>query len=820
MTRIAAWWTTALKLLAAMAFGLWILVTFSIAKEIGHPFAGFRFEESLSVSPQNDTSWNGPKAGLKTYDRLLVANGRTLERSADLKWIVASRPIGTPITYIVLRDGQSLVVTVATQELTGLDFVRSFLPTLLIGLAHLIVGAWAFWLRPEHPAAQAHLLMTIAIGIFYQVLGVDFTMAHWFSPLFVMGGWFLAACGLHLALVFPSPLGWVRPWTLGLIYLPAMLMALVNLATYRPINHVLAQSMLQNPPNLLPLWGGWTAFGFAALLLRLAVASGLDAQPQARKQAAIVLGGLLAGYLPGILFYVLPVMGQQTSAISIAHLTLAYACFLIFPLSVAYAVLRHQLFGIPSAVRRTLTYATVTAALGALYFLLLEGTREGLGLHSQTANLLAILVLTLIFAPMYQQVQASIERIFARSSVEAQKVAAAFGDAAQNERDPAKLLDLFAEKTEGMLHAAFLAVYLRKGDHALSLTQHWGSATQLPGCLAPDHPGLFRASALGQPATGPLGTADGACSLFLPLVIQEEVIGCVVVGPARTGVPYAEFERLFLVTMTQQLAVWLKNAQLFEHLSLRNRELEQANRHLKELDRLKGDFLNAASHELRTPLASIMGYAEFLEDGFGGALTPTQSEYVQEILRGVHRLQSLVDDLLDFARLEAGTFKLDCETTDLSQPVEAVLQSMMPLASTKGVTLDVALPEEPAMVWIDPRRIEQVLLNLVGNAVKFTPAEGQVTVSLVTDAEGWRVEVRDTGIGVPPEHVARLFEKFFQVDAGTTRAYGGTGLGLSIAKTLVEAHGGRIGVESLLGVGSRFWFTVPDCKVSQVLTPA
>jgi len=812
MTRNSTLWTTFLKLLAVLAMVLWIMVTYSVAREIGRPFAGFRFEESLSVSPQNDATWNGPQAGLASYDRLLTANGVTLHESGDLKALVAKEPPGTPITYTLQRKDQPLEITVATQVLDGWDFVRAFLPTLLNGLLHLLVGAWAFWLRPRHAAAQAHLLFTITLGIGYQVLGVDFTMAHWFTPLYVAAGWFIGATALHFAMVFPSvfPAARRHPWLPFLPYVPAILLAAANLATYQRISYVEAQNALAWSPNLLPIWGLWTALGFIVFFARMVMASLHARESRSRMQARIVLAGLLAGYLPAILVYVLPVVAQQTTALSIGTIALAYGCFLLFPLTVAYAVLRHQLFGITQAVKKTLTYAAVTAALGALYFLLLEAARAWLGLHSQASNLLVILTITVVFAPLYQRIQATIERIFSRSPVQAQKVVADFGQEAQDERDPERLLDGFARRVSSLLDPIFLSAYLKDGESGLRLVRQWGSAIALPQELSCDHPVVYRAVTLKHAISIPSeGSSTLPGALCLALVVSGEAIGCLIIGKRRTGGPYEESEQLFLVTMAQQLAVWLKNAQLFEHLSRRNAELSQANEHLQELDRLKGDFLNAASHELRTPLVSIMGYAEFLEDGMGGPITPDQHAFVREIQTGAERLQRLVDDLLDFARLEAGGFRLDPQETDLSAAIAKVSRSLLPQATAKGVTLNLDLPEGPLEVRLDERRIEQVLLNLVGNALKFTAAGGAVTIRVGADGDELRVEVSDTGIGIDASQLPRLFEKFYQVDPSTTRSYGGTGLGLSIAKALVEAHGGAIGVESELGRGSVFWFTLP-----------
>lgn len=239
-------------------------------------------------------------------------------------------------------------------------------------------------------------------------------------------------------------------------------------------------------------------------------------------------------------------------------------------------------------------------------------------------------------------------------------------------------------------------------------------------------------------------------------------------------------------------------------------ELQAINRQLQDLDRLKSNLISTVSHELRTPLASIMGYAEFLEDRIGGPLTDEQDGYVDQIQKSAYRLQHLVDDLLDVARLESGSFKLSCQEVDLKQKILEVVQSLLPQAQEASVTMDTELPSIDVSLLMDPARIAQVLTNLVSNALKFTGPGGLVTIAVYPLQGEVRVEVRDTGVGIDPQHLPYLFQKFYQVDPSDTRAKGGAGLGLAISRALVEAHGGQIGVESKgLGQGSTFWFTLP-----------
>jgi PAS domain S-box-containing protein len=238
------------------------------------------------------------------------------------------------------------------------------------------------------------------------------------------------------------------------------------------------------------------------------------------------------------------------------------------------------------------------------------------------------------------------------------------------------------------------------------------------------------------------------------------------------------------------------------------RERAQRDRvaYLEELDRYKDEFLSVISHELRTPLNFIMGFASILEDD--PAMDETRRSYVSKILGGADRMLHLVNDLLDVARLNAGKVLLEKEPARYGELVDHVLGTLKPLADEKRLTLQASL-EVPERVMVDSLRIVQVLTNLVGNAIKFTPEGGAITVRAFPRGGELLTEVQDTGCGIGPEHAAVVFERFIQVDMSATRQAGGAGLGLAISKGLVEAHGGSIGVSSQLGAGSTFWFALP-----------
>jgi two-component system phosphate regulon sensor histidine kinase PhoR len=231
---------------------------------------------------------------------------------------------------------------------------------------------------------------------------------------------------------------------------------------------------------------------------------------------------------------------------------------------------------------------------------------------------------------------------------------------------------------------------------------------------------------------------------------------------------------------------------------------------LKELENIRKDFVANVSHELRTPLTSIRGFAETLLDG---ALEDSNNNrrFVEIIKSHALRLSDLTMDLLTLATLESESFQLKPEAIDVPALVHEVLESFRPLGHTKRQELEAVIEPGLPPIKADRDRIRQVLINLLDNAVKFTPEEGRISVEVCLNAEGTGVElhVKDRGIGIPSSDLPRIFERFYRVDKARSREQGGTGLGLAIVKHIVEAHRGHVSVKSTLGQGSDFCVTLP-----------
>jgi signal transduction histidine kinase len=268
----------------------------------------------------------------------------------------------------------------------------------------------------------------------------------------------------------------------------------------------------------------------------------------------------------------------------------------------------------------------------------------------------------------------------------------------------------------------------------------------------------------------------------------------------------------------------------YQELQDKAARLKEANDRLMELDKLKSNFLATVSHELRTPLTSVIGYSEMLLEGMAGDLNGEQREYVQTIMDKGESLLSLISQILDLSRIESGQLRLNMADFNVGEILRASTTSVLPQAQKKGIELKIEISDEIATYRGDKNKIGQVAVNLLGNAVKFTPDGGTVTLAAdvytgprrdgedesgadalfsLPEERFLRFYVEDTGVGIPSEKVDAVFERFFQVDNSSTREYGGTGLGLSIVRSFIEGHKGEVFAESEVDKGSRFTVLLP-----------
>ncbi len=303
--------------------------------------------------------------------------------------------------------------------------------------------------------------------------------------------------------------------------------------------------------------------------------------------------------------------------------------------------------------------------------------------------------------------------------------------------------------------------------------------------------------------------------LCVPLYATGRIIGTLNLG-SKAPSAFSTHAIEVMEQIAPHVAVATRNAQLLENLqasldevTLAQRKLHEANEELKTLDEMKTNLLSNVSHELRTPLVAVMGYTDMIYNGKVGPINERQKEYLGISLRNIDKLVTLIENLLDFSRLHRGAETLVFDTFNLVNCARASIEIVRPVADSREISIELIAPDEPVLVEGDKGKLGQVFNNLLSNAVKFNPHSGSVTVEIRVSEDSVEAIVSDTGIGMPPEALEKVFSRFYQYDSSSTRKYGGTGIGLSIAQDIARLHGSRLTVTSEEGKGSIFRFSLP-----------
>ena len=305
-----------------------------------------------------------------------------------------------------------------------------------------------------------------------------------------------------------------------------------------------------------------------------------------------------------------------------------------------------------------------------------------------------------------------------------------------------------------------------------------------------------------DPHLAVLARAGWRSMLAVPLVREDRILGALVVRRRAPG-GFPQWTIELVETFASQSVLAIQNARLFQELARKSEELEVASRH-------KSEFLASMSHELRTPLNAVIGFSEVLLDRLFGDLNSKQEEYLEDIRASGRHLLDLLNDILDLSKVEAGKMQLELARTSLREALEHGVAMVSERATRQGLSLHLAVADDVDVVLADPLRLKQVILNLLTNAVKFTPSNGRIEARAERVDDEIRVSVEDSGIGIAQSDYERIFEAFQQGRRDVSASAEGTGLGLTLSKRIVELHGGRRWVNSRIGDGSTFTFSIPD----------
>lgn len=547
--------------------------------------------------------------------------------------------------------------------------------------------------------------------------------------------------------------------------------------------------------------------------------------------------------------------------------SLGSGLYLLGTFSVVYVVLTHRLPDVRRTARRTVSYLLITLLAVVIYttgFLVTYYLFRAVpGYSPLLAGVILALVLAILFDPLLRLVQRSVNRLISGTARDPSRTLREYSTSISNILD----LELLATVAVGLIgqavgsrHGALFVVHYEKGKAAgesgyfqLRGMRGVGEGDLLSGTLPAkspvaaylcrEHAPLAQYDIDLHPRFRAISSAerdwlDGLdMDVYMPIYAKEEWIGLLALGPKVSRDRYFDDDMILLSTLADQTAVALENARLFDDLKARNIEIEQlneelaaANREMAQLDQAKSDFIDIASHELRTPLTQVRGYTDMLKEMLEGKLLSLDAgeQLISGLKKANQRLEEIVDTMFDVSQIDTETLDLNLSEETIASIVGAAVDTWATALEQRQQTLTVeSLADIPPIV-VDCERMEQVFSHLIQNAIKYTPDGGQIRITGHLLGEGMgsqepsiKIVVADTGIGIAPDDLERIFLKFYRVGDALLHSTGrikfkgaGPGLGLTIARGIVEAHGGRIWAESPGGdeetcPGSQFHVVLP-----------
>jgi serine phosphatase RsbU (regulator of sigma subunit) len=577
---------------------------------IGQPFAGCRIEPTLTVSAVNDGTWPAMQAGLHEYDRIVAVNGRPVRQNQELYAHVRQAGIGRQVTYTVRRPGATpatLTVTVPIRAFGWWD-LQNFGLIFLIGFAHLIIGAVAFFMKSDSLLARVHLYMTIAVGLSL-VLTNDYDFGVLFPRVWFIACAMAGATCLHLGLLFPEPRRFLqgRRWPVALLYGFAAVVCAAWQWTYQPIGVAAmgdaAMDRFFIAYQATMIWG---ALGPLGLLFLLVAAWRTASTPRYKTQAKVTLFGATTAYGPMLLLWMLPVFVLGISLDASGQLVLLTAlCWLIFPISIAYAIVRHQLFDIDVIIKLSMLYSSLVLLLGGGYMLGTAALQQTLfaltGSSSDWVNLAMTGAIAVVFDPLRQRLREQIDRRFFRAKYDFKRILSDFVAAARSTIRLDDLVESMRQILEAALHPSYIALYLRQG---VLIVQHaaFGEHTVLPLLLPLDH------------ALDKMPRPEGA--VHFPLSItdregHEQLVGILALGAKRSELDYTAEDLQLLTNMAQQLALTAHNAELASEVA----EKAAIKRTLEQARMIQRSML--PDTQLAVPTHDVVGYSESADETGG-----------------------------------------------------------------------------------------------------------------------------------------------------------------------------------------------------------
>jgi signal transduction histidine kinase len=789
---------------------------------IDKPFPGFLLYDPLVVSEVTVPHWAQNQGfGLESYDKIIEINSKKVSRADEVYSIIIDKPIGTPINYLILRDDNFVKLTIPTMKFTLSDFLQVFGIEFAVGLVFLFIGALVYFLKPELISSKVFLVLCSTGGIW---LTQDFNYQTTYSPLYsvdisYLGQIFVPALLIYLSLVFPTENKFFKK-NHYIVILPlsfSSLLFILQLVFFD--SHVIWGKIYQATYFYILL-------GALAVLASVTVSYLKPSSKLDRQRAQVMLLGAILGYFLPAVAAVIVILFRISN--------INYVAFpvLLFPISVAYAIVKHNLFDIDEIVRKGLAYTVLTGIAGGVFGIAIIGSNLILadygGWRNPVTFILPASFVVLALNPLRSRIQDIIDTAFFRKRYDSSKtiseLSAAMVSILSIDEIANKIISTITETMFLSSGSLFLLdrdtgeyrVYVTTIDELKNKDFTFKFDNQLIFFLNSYKKEIFKEDLIADQKyimfRGELMKTfqELKASVLIPLHFKDQLVGILSLGEKKSGQMYTSNDMRLLRTLANQSAIAIENALAYELVENYAKKLEEAN---KELGQTQAQLVQAEkmsaigqlaagiAHEIRNPLNIIEGARYYLSQIVDGE-NSTAGEYLDYIKHEIDRTNHLIDNLLRFSRLEPPHF----EILDLNDILEHSLVLLRKQIFDNDIKLITNFNDQVPNIIGDQNQLWQVFINILINAIQAMPRGGELRVDTGLydpSSEHVFISFADTGAGIDEIDLSKIFNPFF-----TTKS-AGTGLGLSISYKIVEEHQGSIMVSSEKGIGSTFVVELP-----------
>jgi len=760
----------------------------------------------------------GLPAGIKGTD-IIGIDDVEIGGPSDLELVLARKTIGEWTTILVRRGPD--IETLRAQIIPFYSKVPFPTIYLIIGLLSLLLGFLVFLFRWEDRKARILYWLGLVFSLCVIVNGGTYCLRSGWTTYVPMVLFYLfyplaPALLVHFSFTFLKKR---RTPALALVYGTSLLFGCAfTVLIFLSLNRT-STAIFRGYATLFNVFRGYLVGLLLLAIFTFIQAFRRASLQESRAQIKWIFLGLVLGLAPFIFLYQVPrVLGFRPPLTEDS----AAVFFIFTPLGLALAIFRFRFLNVEIVINRSLVYSLLTVLTASIYMFSVTVFRDlpvKLFAASETAvSLGSALLAAIAFQPARRRIQALVDRSFFRKSYDYKRAILGFNDAARAVLSQSELVDFLAAHIQTVLPAERLSIIISAvfpGGHRL-LYPEQGEADDcvsllslLPsGRVCARRESVSTEEGIDFSQDGALRTRGREMALPLPFKTTS-LMGCLLLGKKRSGQRFTTEDIELLRTLAMDLSLNLERLRLQEEVICERAAKEK----LDELNRLKTEFVSMVSHELRTPLTSIQGLSEILEAG-KVADDGTREEIHHALASESARLSRLLRNILDFGKIEQETKAYDLRPADIGLILRDLVKVFRPQLEEGGFAVDLNLPPQPVLADVDRDAIEQLMVNLIDNAMKYSTRKKLIGIDLLEAPDQVEIRVRDQGIGIPPEERERIFGNFYRGSGAARVNPKGVGLGLKIVKHIVEAHRGEILVDSRPTAGSTFRVIFPRSKMS------